>query len=258
MNVNKLTRRSAEAIQAAQQLAASANNTYAEQAHLLYALLTQDEGLIPGLMKKLGADPAVMAGELKRIMSGFAVSGSPVAEVYAAPALAAALDEAEKRSAQMHDEYTSVEHLMLGIISKADGNIKPLLKKYGVTEAGFLAVLSRERLVECPENRLHGRSLQFRQLALARGGLGQAVQILENILQLAGFFAAFQLLEPGQEFLRVIRGQAVGIAGIKLLRTVQGILGFCFRQTSLPGGKITPDTVYAQGLDLPLGFCRVV
>ena len=145
MNVNKLTRRSAEAIQSAQQLAASANNTYAEQAHLLYALLTQDEGLIPGLLKKLGADPAVMAGELKGIMSGLAVASSPVTEIYAAPSLAAAIDEAEKQAERMRDEYTSVEHLLLGIIVKADGNIKPLLKKYGVTEAGFLAVLKEVR-----------------------------------------------------------------------------------------------------------------
>lgn len=144
MNVNKLTQRSIEAIQAAQSLAAARDNTSLEQAHLLSALITQQDGLIPSLLKKLGADSAAMQTLLESVMDGFAKSSS-ASEAYPSPALNAALAAAEKRAADMHDEYTSVEHLFLGLIDKADPTVKPLLKRFGVTEAGFMAVLKDVR-----------------------------------------------------------------------------------------------------------------
>ncbi len=144
MNTNKLTQRSIEAIQTAHSLAVERNNTALEQAHLMHALVAQTDGLIPSIMKKLGADPQAVLAQLESLINGFAMASSP-SEPYPTPALSAALAAAEKRAASMHDEYTSVEHLFLGIIDKADSNIKPLLKNFGVTEAGFLAVLKEVR-----------------------------------------------------------------------------------------------------------------
>ncbi|MCR5809374.1 MAG: ATP-dependent chaperone ClpB [Clostridiales bacterium] len=145
MNTNKLTQKSMEALAKAQSLAASENNSSIEQAHLLYALVSQNEGLIPSLLKKLGADPAAICADAMNAVRGLAkiAGGSP--EGYASPQLAAALDAAEKRAAEMRDEYTSVEHLFLGLIDKADQTVKLLFKRYGISEAGFLAVLKEVR-----------------------------------------------------------------------------------------------------------------
>ena len=145
MNTNKLTQKSIEAIQRAQSLAASKNSPTVEQAHLLHALVTQQDGLIPSLLKKLGADPASVAADLGYAIDGLARMQGGTNEGYASPQLASALDAAEKLAAKMKDEYTSVEHLMLGIIEQADQTVKPILKKYGISGAGFKAVLTEVR-----------------------------------------------------------------------------------------------------------------
>ena len=145
MNTNRLTQKSIEAIQRAQSLAASNSNTMIEQVHLLYALVSQNEGLIPALLKKLGAEPSMLANDAMNAIGGLARISGGTQEGYASAQLGAALDAAEKRAEAMHDEYTSVEHLFLGLIEKPDPTVKPLLKKYGLTEAGFLAVLKEVR-----------------------------------------------------------------------------------------------------------------
>ena len=145
MNTNRLTQKSIEAIQRAQSLAASNSNTMIEQVHLLYALVSQNEGLIPALLKKLGAEPSMLANDAMNAIGGLARISGGTQEGYASAQLGAALDAAEKRAEAMHDEYTSVEHLFLGLIEKPDQTVKPLLKKYGLTEAGFLAVLKEVR-----------------------------------------------------------------------------------------------------------------
>ncbi|MBR5718626.1 MAG: ATP-dependent chaperone ClpB [Clostridia bacterium] len=145
MNTNRLTQKSIEAIQKAQSLAASNSNTMIEQVHLLYALVSQNEGLIPALLKKLGAEPSMLANDAMNAIGGLARISGGTQEGYASAQLGAALDAAEKRAEAMRDEYTSVEHLFLGLIEKPDQTLKPLLKKYGLTEAGFLAVLKEVR-----------------------------------------------------------------------------------------------------------------
>ena len=145
MNMNKLTQKSIEAIQRAQSLAASNSNTTVEQVHLLSALVTQQDGLIPSLLKKLGADPDAVARDVGFAADGLARAQGGADGSYASPQLSAALEAAEAAASKMHDEYTSVEHLMLGIMAKADQTVKPILKKYGITESGFNTVLKEVR-----------------------------------------------------------------------------------------------------------------
>ena len=149
MNANKLTQKSLEAIRTAQSLAANNRNSTVEQLHLLYALAAPADGLINSLLKKLGAEPESLKRDtLSAIGSLAKLSGEPAPAgdtVYASPQLSAALDAAEARAAKMKDEYVSVEHLFLGLIDKADNQLKTIFKRYGVTEAGFLAVLKEVR-----------------------------------------------------------------------------------------------------------------
>ena len=146
MNANKLTQKSMEAVNAARMAAANASNSTIEQVHLLYALASAKDGLIPALLKKLGADPAAVTRDAESAIAGLArLSGGAEPSSYASPQLSSALDAAEARAERMHDEYVSVEHLMLGLIEKADQTIKPIFRKYGITEESFLLVLKDVR-----------------------------------------------------------------------------------------------------------------
>ena len=144
MNMQKLTQKSIEAIQASRAAAIEYGNPQIEAAHLLFALLSQDGGLIPELMKKLQKSPDDMKKRAENIVSSFPkVSGG--GEAYVSRELEAALNAAEARAEMMRDEYISVEHLALGLIDKAGGAVKKLFEDFGITVESFLEVLASVR-----------------------------------------------------------------------------------------------------------------
>jgi len=142
MNMQKLTQKSIEVIQNARNTAVEYGNPQIGQEHLLYALTSQNGGLIPELLKKLGAEnpeKAVLAliEKLPKVSGG--------SDVYASRELEAALNAAEKRAESMHDEYISVEHLMLGILDKPASSIKKLFSELNITTDKFLSALADVR-----------------------------------------------------------------------------------------------------------------
>ena len=146
MNLNQFTQKSVEAIQAAQQLAEERQNQQIRQAHLLLCLLEQKEGLIPQLMQKIGIDPAALRQKLTAAVERLPqVSGSGAGQMYLSRELEQALNEAEKIAGEMHDEYTSVEHLMLGLFEKADDTLTGLFREAGLTKEKFMAALRQVR-----------------------------------------------------------------------------------------------------------------
>ena len=146
MNLNQFTQKSVEAIQAAQQLAGERQNQQIRQEHLLLCLLEQKEGLIPQLMQKIGIDPAALRQKLTAAVERLPqVSGSGAGQMYLSRELEQALNEAEKIAGEMHDEYTSVEHLMLGLLEKADDALTGLFREAGLTKEKFMAALRQVR-----------------------------------------------------------------------------------------------------------------
>ena len=146
MNLNQFTQKSVEAIQAAQQLAGERQNQQIRQEHLLLCLLDQKEGLIPQLMQKIGIDPAALRQKLTAAVERLPqVSGSGAGQMYLSRELEQALNEAEKIAGEMHDEYTSVEHLMLGLFEKADDTLTGLFREAGLTKEKFMAALRQVR-----------------------------------------------------------------------------------------------------------------
>ena len=146
MNLNQFTQKSVEAIQAAQQLAGERQNQQIRQEHLLLCLLEQKEGLIPQLMQKIGIDPAALRQKLTAAVERLPqVSGSGAGQMYLSRELEQALNEAEKIAGEMHDEYTSVEHLMLGLFEKADDTLTGLFRGTGLTKEKFMAALRQVR-----------------------------------------------------------------------------------------------------------------
>ncbi len=146
MNLNQFTQKSVEAIQAAQQLAGERQNQQIRQEHLLLCLLEQKEGLIPQLMQKIGIDPAALRQKLTAAVERLPqVSGSGAGQMYLSRELEQALNEAEKIAGEMHDEYTSVEHLMLGLLEKADDTLTGLFREAGLTKEKFMTALRQVR-----------------------------------------------------------------------------------------------------------------
>lgn len=148
MNTQKLTQKSIEAIQSAQSLAVSRSNQQIDQLHLLLALLTQQNGLIPQLIQSMGIDERAMTEETERCTDALPKvtgSGRRADEVYVTVDVDKALTEAEEQAKHMGDEYVSVEHLFLGLIDKAREKAKDILTSFGVTRDKFLAALKSVR-----------------------------------------------------------------------------------------------------------------
>ena len=148
MNAQNFTQKSIDAVQGAQSLATANENMQIEQVHLLAALLQQENGLIPQMMKKMNVDPQAFLNavdlEIKKL-PGVSGPGREAGKIYVSQAVDSALNEAESAASHMKDEYVSVEHLLLGLLHKADKTLKDLFRTFGVTESGFLAALSSVR-----------------------------------------------------------------------------------------------------------------
>ena len=129
MNFNQYTRKSLEAVQSAQTIARENSHQQMEQVHLLLALLQQDNGLAPQILRKLGVTveslEAAARGELEKLPR---VSGSREADkFYISQGVDEVFRQAERLAAGMKDEYVSVEHLLLALIEAAQGPVKELL-----------------------------------------------------------------------------------------------------------------------------------
>ena len=148
MNPNQFTQKSLAALQSAQDLAAQRGHQQVAQPHLLCALLQDEGGLIPQLLERLGLTlPSFRAG-LDKLLEGLPQVSGPGREagkVYITSGLDAALNAAETEAAGMRDEYVSVEHLLLGLMARAEQPLAQLFQTYNVTKEGVLQALSAIR-----------------------------------------------------------------------------------------------------------------
>ena len=147
MNFDIYTTKSKEAIQSAQQLMTQNHNPQLEQIHLLVALLQQENGLVPQLLKKMDVTveslQAAAEAELQKLPS---ISGSvDFDRVNADSSLVSALNAAENQAKTMKDEYVSVEHLLLGLLENAQGGVARLFSDYRITKEAVLQALQAVR-----------------------------------------------------------------------------------------------------------------
>ncbi|MEG1894956.1 MAG: Clp protease N-terminal domain-containing protein, partial [Oscillospiraceae bacterium] len=148
MNTSKLTQKSTEALQEAQNLAIEYQNSALEPEHLLFALMEQEGSLTAQLFKKLGVDCDSFVTMLRQKLSGLPkVSGTSrqANSIYISDAADKALTSAEKTAQKMGDEYISVEHLVLGIMDTASGNVKELFRVFNLDKNRFLSALQEVR-----------------------------------------------------------------------------------------------------------------
>ena len=145
MNIEKYTQKSTEAIRDARALAVENGNQTLEQVHLLSALISDSDGLIPGLLKSMNANVSGMVSDLSAAISALPKVSGAGDKMYMSGELDAAINEAEKKAAEMKDEFVSVEHLMMGLISKPDRKLRDIFSRCNVNYQAFLTALKSVR-----------------------------------------------------------------------------------------------------------------
>ena len=143
MNAEKYTQKALEAVKTAQNMAQENGNQYVTTEHLLYALLDQDGGLIGSLFGKMGVDCDGLLSELDTLIRKLPRISGGSGEVYASPEVGKILNLAEKTAEKLHDEYLSVEHLMLAIFSEGSQSVRQLLSDHGITRSRFSDELAK-------------------------------------------------------------------------------------------------------------------
>ena len=147
MNFDQYTKRSLEAIQLMQNLAGEYGNQQLEQCHLLLALLRQEEGLTPQLLRNMGVTPESLDSAARSMVEKLPkVSGGAAADrMYLSADLDKTLRSAQEQSKAMKDDYVSVEHLFLALLDTANRELKNLFSTYRITREDCLKALQAIR-----------------------------------------------------------------------------------------------------------------
>ena len=146
MNMNQYTQKSVEALRDMQSAALENGNQQVEQIHLLYALVSKEDGLIPNLITQSGASTEQLKTLTEQAISSLPkVTGVQADKLYLSRELDSAFNEAESQAKKMKDEFVSVEHLMLALFSKGDIKIKDIFRNAVLTKDAFLTALKNIR-----------------------------------------------------------------------------------------------------------------
>lgn len=148
MNMQKFTQKSLEALNDAQSVTISHENTQVDQEHVFYALLDQEDGLIPNILTKMNCDvKAIKAAVVTAINKKPRVSGPgrEADKIYISQDVDKMLVKSEKIAQKMQDDYISVEHIMLALIETANYEVSHILRAYNINKKNFGEVLKGVR-----------------------------------------------------------------------------------------------------------------
>ncbi|MDY6845658.1 MAG: Clp protease N-terminal domain-containing protein [Chloroflexota bacterium] len=174
MDLNKFTEKSQQAILQSQQLASDLNHQTIEPAHLLLALLNQDQGVVPAIVTKVAGSPIALREEVQKELDDKPkVFGGNTGQPGMSKSVVDVTNAAEKYAKGMSDEYISTEHLLLGLTESSEGK---RLSNYGLTKDAILKALKEVRgsqrvTSQNPESTYEALTKYGRDLtALARTG----------------------------------------------------------------------------------------
>ncbi|MBQ9081248.1 MAG: ATP-dependent chaperone ClpB [Clostridia bacterium] len=145
MNAEKFTKKALSAMQSASRLAEENGNQRLEQLHLLRSLLSEEEGLIPKLLSRMGVDPSALLAQTEQKLRAIPKVSGGNGQIYLSPELAKGVEAAEKQMSAMKDAYLSVEHLFIGLLDTADKATKELFQQFRVEKNAFLQALAQVR-----------------------------------------------------------------------------------------------------------------
>jgi len=144
--MDKFTMKSQEAIQAAQRLAERKGNQQLDAEHLLWALLEDDVGVTSQILKRLGINKKTLQQDVEEAIEKFpkVIGATPLGQIYVSPRLKEVFENASKEAEHLQDDYVSVEHLLLSLLS-ISGPSSDLLKRYGATADKALSAMQEIR-----------------------------------------------------------------------------------------------------------------
>jgi len=170
MDANKMTQKTQEALASAQSLAIGRSNMEVDVEHLLSSLVSQQDGLFPRILQKMGLAQDAFANALnKELDKRPKVTGPGVepGKVYITQRLSKLLVTAEQEAKRLKDEYVSVEHLLLAMLDEGQNSAAcNILKEFGVSRESFLQVLTEVR----GRQRVRGPNPEATYEALTRYG----------------------------------------------------------------------------------------
>ncbi len=143
MNLNRYTNKAQQALMASQSLATDYNHSAIEPAHVLAALLAQEDGVVPQLVAKIGVRPAVLLQDVKAMLDNLPrVTGSNV-QIGLSRQTTDALTRAEQIAGRMRDDYVSTEHILIALTDRSP--VANLLNRHGIDENTVLQALASIR-----------------------------------------------------------------------------------------------------------------
>ena len=145
MEINRFTQKSREALAAAQQLAAEKNHQEVTTKHLLAALLSQEEGLVPRFLLQAGTDLAAWRQRIEELLQKIPAVFGATGSLTVSAGLARVLAQAEKEAKALKDDYISVEHLLLALLEEGEEDVKNLFRQRGVNRNVLLNALRSVR-----------------------------------------------------------------------------------------------------------------
>ncbi len=132
MNLNKLTEKAQEAVAVAQRFAESHRNTEIEPEHVLHALATQEEGVVPAVLEKLGVAPTAVGDRMQAAIERFPRASTPQ-QAYVSQRFRHLFEAAQQEADTLRDEFVSTEHFLLALTEERTGQVAAALGELGIT-----------------------------------------------------------------------------------------------------------------------------
>src|SRR5215471_10648213 len=177
MQLDRLTIKSQEALQEAQRIAQGYSHQQVDGEHLMLALLSQSESLIPDLLEKIGVPPSKLKPDLERELARrHKVQGISGTDLFLSASLKKVLDAAASEAGKLKDDYISTEHLLLGLLDQGDSTLKKIFQAHGLKRDQILKALAdlrgNQRVTDAnPEDKFQALEKYGRDLtAMARQG----------------------------------------------------------------------------------------
>jgi ATP-dependent Clp protease ATP-binding subunit ClpB len=145
INPDRLTVKSSEALNEAMALARRAGNPQVHDAHLLAALLDQDEGIVVPLIQKVGGSVAALREQLERELGRYPKQSGAGSQPTLSRELSKVVDRAEDEAKSLKDDFVSTEHLLLALADVSGTETKPLLAAQGATASALREALTAVR-----------------------------------------------------------------------------------------------------------------
>ena len=148
MNANRMTEKAREVMQNAQSLCVAHQNQSIEPAHMLAAMLTQNDGLIPQILERIGVNTGTVTNAAQKAVAALphvTVGGRPVDSIYISAETEQILNKGEQLAGKMQDEYLSVEHMFLAMLHTNDRTVSRIFSENKIEDSRVLAVLKEIR-----------------------------------------------------------------------------------------------------------------